>query len=178
VKEFELIFRRLQPRLYTYCCKYVDDPELAKDILQECFISLWENRTEITVSYESYLFRAVHNRCISHFRSLKVHADYETSIKLNLKEMEIYPEPPNPLMELYLKEIDELLQHCMEKLPEKCRLIFMMSRYQGMRSREIADELDISVRTVEAQIYYALKSIRIELKDYLPLIVLFFVELT
>jgi len=63
-----------------------------------------------------------------------------------------------------------------EKLPEKCRLVFMMSRYQGMKNQEIAAELGISVRTVEAQIYNALKVIKEELKDYLPLIALFFAE--
>ncbi len=174
VKEFERMFHRLQPRLYAYCCKYIDDSEHAKDIVQECFVNLWDNHAEITVSYESYLFRAVHNRCISHFRSLKVHADYEISVKQKLKEIEIYPETPYPLTELYLKEINELLQHCVEKLPEKCRLAFMMSRYRGMKSQEIADELGISVRTVDAQIYHALKIIKEELKDYLPLVVLLF----
>ena len=177
VKEFEQMFHRLQPRLYAYCCKYINNSELAKDIVQECFISLWENRTEITVSYEPYLFRAVHNRCISHFRSLKVHDDYATSVKQKLKEMEIYPETPYPLTELYLKEINELLQHCVEHLPEKCRLVFMMSRYQGMKNQEIAEELGISVRTVEAQIYHALKNMKEELKDYLPVIALFFTGL-
>ena len=177
VGEFERLFYRLQPRLYAYCCKYVDDSELAKDIVQDCFTNLWANRGEVTVSYESYLFRAVHNCCISHFRSLKVHTDYEASIRQKLKEIEIYPETPNPLMELYLKEINELLQHCVEKLPEKCRLVFMMSRYRGMKSQEIADELGISLRTVDAHIYSALKNIKEELKDYLPLITLFFAKI-
>ena len=174
VKEFERIFYRLQPRLYAYCCKYINDSEQAKDIVQECFVHLWDNRAEITGSYESYMFRAVHNRCISHFRSLKVHADYETSVKQRLKEMEIHPETPNPLTELYLKEINELLQDCVEKLPEKCRLVFMMSRYQGMKNKEIAAKLGVSVRTVDTQIYHALKIVKEELKDYLSLIALFF----
>jgi len=172
--EYEQIFRHLQPRLYAYCRKYIDDEEQAKDIVQECFMHLWENRADSIVSYESYLFRAVHNRCISYFRSLKVYADYETSVKQKLKEIEIYPETPNPLTELYMKEINELLKHCVDNLPEKCRLVFMMSRYQDMKNQEIADELGISVRTVDAHIYNALKIIKEELKDYLALIVLFF----
>jgi RNA polymerase sigma-70 factor (ECF subfamily) len=174
VKEFERIFHRLQPRLYAYCRKYIDDGEQAKDIVQECFVHLWENRYDIIVSCESYLFRAVHNRCISYFRSLRVHTDYEISVKEKLKEIEIYPETPNQLTELYLKEINELLQQSVEKLPEKCRLVFMMSRYQGMKSQEIAAELGISVRTVDTQIYNALKIIKEELKDYLFLFLLFF----
>ena len=172
--EFNRIFHHLQPRLYAYCRKYIDNEEQAKDIVQECFVNFWENRDETIVSYEPYLFSAVHNHCISYFRSLKVHADYEASVKQKLKEMEIHPETPNPLTELYLKEINELLQHCVEKLPERCRLIFMMSRYQDMKNQEIADELGISVRTVDAQIYNALKVIKKELKDYLVLIALFF----
>jgi RNA polymerase sigma-70 factor (ECF subfamily) len=174
LKEFEQVFCRLQPRLYAYCCKYIEDGEQAKDIVQECFVNLWDNRAEINVSLESYLFRAIHNRCISYFRSLKVHSHYETSVRQTLKEIEIHPEVPDPLTELYLKEINELLQHCIENLPEKCRMIFQMSRYQNMKNQEIAAELDISVRTVEAQIYQALKIIRKELKDYLPLIMLYF----
>jgi len=174
VKEFERLFYRLQPRLYAYCCKYVDDPELAKDIVQECFINLWNNRIEIIVSYESYLFRAVHNGCISYFRSCRLHSEYEASIRQKLKEIEIYPETPYPLTELYLKEINELLQQCIEKLPEKCRKVFTMSRFQGLKSQEIADELGINIRTVDSQIYHALKIIKKELKEYLLLIALFF----
>ena len=172
-KDFERTFNRLQPRLYAYCRKYIGDSEQAKDIVQECFVHLWENRDHIA-SCESYLFSAVHNRCISYFRSLKVHADYEASVKQKLKEIEIHPETPTPLTELYLKEINELVQNCVEKLPEKCRLVFMMSRYQGMKNQEIADELNISVRTVDAHIYQALKILKEELKDYLPLMALFF----
>ena len=175
-KSFNQLFKDLQPRLYAYCRKYINDSELAKDIVQECFVNFWENRDEVISSHEAYLLRAVHNRCISHFRSQKVHEDYESSVKLKLKEIELHPETPNPLSELYLKEINELLQHCVEKLPEKCRLVFMMSRYQGMKNQEVADELGVSIRTVEAHIYNALKIIREELKDYLPWITLFFVE--
>ena len=174
LRDFEQIYYRLQPRLYAYCRKYVDDGEQARDIVQECFANLWDNQTEVSVSHESYLFRAVHNRCISHFRSLKTHTNYETSVKQALKESEIHPEVPDPLTELYMKEINELLQHCIDKLPEKCRMIFVMSRYRNMKNQEIATELGISIRTVEAQIYHALKVIKEELKDYLPLIILYF----
>ena len=167
VREFEKMFYRLQPSLYAYCCKYINDGEQAKNVVQECFVNLWNNHTDIKVSHESYLFRAVHYRCILHFRSLKVHSNYETSGKQTLKEMEIHPEMPNPLMELYVKEINELLQHCVEKLPEKCRLVFMMSRYQGMKNQDIAAKLGISVRTVDSQIYHALKISKKKLKDYL-----------
>ncbi|GHV55409.1 DNA-directed RNA polymerase sigma-70 factor [Bacteroidia bacterium] len=174
IRYFERIFHRLQPRLYAYCRKYIDDSEQARDIVQECFANLWEQQADIHVSCESYLFRAVHNRCVSYYRSMEAQAGYETSLRLQLREEEIHPDLSYPLTELYLKEIDELLRHCLEKLPERCRLIFEMSRYRNMQNREIAGELNLSIRTVEAQIYHALKIIREELKDYLPCLLLLF----
>jgi RNA polymerase sigma-70 factor (ECF subfamily) len=177
VVEFKQLFNRLQPPLFAYCCKYINDNEQAKDIVQDCFSHLWENRDNIVESYDAYLFRSAHNGCISYLRSVSVHANYEVSTKQKLREMEIHPETPYPLTELYVKDINEILQHCLENLPEKCRLVFMMSRNQGMKNQEIADKLGMSVRTVEAQIYHALKIIKEELKDYMPFIALFFTEL-
>jgi len=174
IKHFESLFQRLQPRLFAFCCKYIDDKELARDFVQECFINLWENFDMVQSSYESYLFMAVRNRCLSHFRSLKIHAEYEESVKFRIKEIEFHSEIPEPLTEMYLKDIQELLQQSMKRLPEKCRLIFTMSRYQGMKNQEIADMLGISIRTVEAQIYNALKFLKDKLRDYAPLLLLLF----
>lgn len=175
---FEQLFYDLQPRLYAYCCKYVADGELARDIVQECFISLWENYENIETSYENYLFRAVHNRCLSHFRSERVHSEYAETIKMKIQAIEIHPELPYPLTELYLKEVNLLLQQSISQLPEKCRIIFMMSRYQGMKNQEIAEALGISVRTVDTHIYNALKILKVNLKDYLPLLLLFFPQIS
>jgi len=174
IKHFESLFKKMQPGLFAFCCKYLEDKELARDFVQECFISLWENYEYVDSSFESYMFTAVRNRCLSHLRSLKVHAEYEESIRIRMKEIEIHPETPTPLTEIYLKEVNALCQQTIEKLPEKCKLIFMMSRYQGMKNQEIAEALGISVRTVEAQIYNALKILKEELRDYLPIILLFF----
>ena len=174
IKHFESLFLRLQPGLFAFCCKYLDDKELSRDFVQECFISLWENYESVDSSFESYLFTAARNRCLSHFRSLKVHAEYDESIRLRMKEIEIHSDTPAPLTEIYLKEVNTICQQTIEKLPEKCKLIFMMSRYQGMKNKEIAESLRISTRTVEAQIYNALKILKKELHDYLPIILLFF----
>lgn len=174
LKNFEQLFHYLQPRLYAYCCKYIKEQELARDIVQECFVNLWENYENVEISYEFYLFKAVHNRCLSHFRSQRVHSEYESTVKEKIRELEIHPELPSPLTELYLKEVNILLQQSVAKLPEKCRLIFMMSRYQKMKSQEIADTLGISVRTVDAQIYNALKILKLKLKDYLPILIFLF----
>ncbi|MFT3993772.1 MAG: RNA polymerase sigma-70 factor [Dysgonomonas sp.] len=172
IKSFEKLFYNLQPRLYAYCRKYVDDTELAKDIVQECFGNLWDNYDNISSSKEYYLFRSVHNQCISHFRNRKVHYRYEDEIKAALKEIEISPEISYPLAELYMKEVEDMLEQSINNLPEKCKQIFIMSRYHGMKNKEIADALNISSRTVEAQIYNALKILKSDLRDYLTLLLL------
>lgn len=174
IKHFELLFRQLQPKLFAFCCKYIEDREQARDFVQECFINLWENYDSVQSSYESYLFTAVRNRCLSHFRSLKVHAGYEESIAFRIKEIEIHPEMPEPLTDIYLKEIDILLKNSIDKLPPKCKSIFMMSRYDDMKNSEIAEALGVSVRTVEAQIYSALKVLKMHFRDYLLTILIFF----
>lgn len=166
---FESLFQKLQPRLFAYCCKYVENEELARDIVQECLVELWENYENISNSYERYMIVAVKNRCISHFRTLQLQSKFSESVQLKIKEFEFHPSIPDPLTDIYMKEIGELLQEYIEKLPDKCRQIFIMSRQEGLKNQEIADRLGISVRTVEAQIYHALKSIRIGLKDYLPI---------
>ncbi|MDR0742868.1 MAG: RNA polymerase sigma-70 factor [Tannerella sp.] len=168
VKLFESLFQQMQPRLFAFCCKYVEDKELARDFVQECFISLWENFGAVEHSHESYLFTSVRNRCLSYIRSRKVHAEYEEAVNLRIRELEIHPEMPGPLTDLYLKELNEILHRSIEKLPGKCKRIFRMSRYRGLKNQEIADQLNISVRTVEAQIYNALKILKEDLKDYLP----------
>lgn len=174
IQHFELLFKQMQPRLFAFCCKYVEDEELARDFVQECFISLWENYESVESSFESYLFTSVRNRCLSYIRSRKIHVEYEESVRFRMKEIEIHPEMPDPLEELYLKELNEILHRSIEKLPQKCRQIFMMSRYQGMKNQEIADQLNVSVRTVEAQIYNALKVLKADLQNYFPASLLFF----
>jgi RNA polymerase sigma-70 factor (ECF subfamily) len=167
VECFEKLYYQLQPRLYAYCRKYINDKEQAKDIVQECFISLWENFNTVNTSPEFYLFKSIHNRCISHFRSIKTKVACDDTIDIQLAEMGIHSELHYPLVELYLNDINTLLQQTIEGLPEKCKQIFILSRYHGLKNQEIAEKLSISVRTVESQIYNALKILKNTLKDYL-----------
>ncbi len=174
IELFEQAFGRLQPRLFAYCRKWVDDEEAARDIVQECFLGLWNHRAHVAPPYDSYLFRSVHNRCMSHFKAKRVRTGYELSCRERIAEHSLHPETPYPLTELYMKEIEELMRLCIDKLPEKRREIFVMSRYRNMTNGEIARQLGVSVRTVETQLYNALGALRRELKDYLPLIMLLY----
>ncbi|MDO4702775.1 RNA polymerase sigma-70 factor [Tannerella sp.] len=174
IRAFESLFRRMQPKLFAFCRKYIDDEECARDIVQECFIGLWEHYAENICSCESYLFRSVHNRCLSYIRSQKVSAAYEETVRWRIREIELHPEPNSPLVDLYVKELNGLIHHTVEKLPAKCRKIFEMSRFHGLRNHEIAETLGLSVRTVEVQIYNALKIFKTAFNDYLPILLIFF----
>ena len=176
IRIFEELFRRMQPKLLAFCRKYVDDEECARDIVQECFIGLWEHYATNIHSYESYLFRSVCNRCLSYIRSRKTSAVYEEAVRWRIREIELHPEIPGPLVDLYVKELHGMMHRIMEKLPAKCRQIFEMSRYRGMKNQEIAEKLGLSIRTVEVQIYNALKVFKTAFNDYLPtLLIIFFI---
>lgn len=174
IRAFESLFRQMQPKLFAFCRKYVDDEECARDIVQECFIGLWEHYAENICSHESYLFRSVHNRCLSYIRSQKVSAAYEETVGWRIREIELHPEMNSPLADLYVKELNGIMHHTVEKLPVKCRRIFEMSRYRGMKNQEIAEKLGLSIRTVEAQIYNALKVFKTAFNDYLPILLILF----
>ncbi len=175
IREFESLFRRMQPQLFAFCRKYVDDEECARDIVQECFIGLWEHYDDSIHSYESYLVRSVHNRCLSFIRSRKVGAAYyEDVVRWRIREIELHPEEPDPLADLYVKELHGMVHRIVEKLPVKCRKIFEMSRYRGMKNQEIATVLGLSVRTVEVQIYNALKIFKTAFNDYLLILLIIF----
>jgi RNA polymerase sigma-70 factor (ECF subfamily) len=114
----------------------------------------------------------VRNSCLQNLEKQKVRNKYLESNKLNLQEDELqfYMNERTSLIE---RELENKLHEVLENLPERCKQIFLMSRFEHKKNREIAEELDISVKAVEKQISKALISIRLEMKDYLPLLMFF-----
>ncbi|MDR2473868.1 MAG: RNA polymerase sigma-70 factor [Tannerella sp.] len=174
-RDFEQMYKNLHPRIYAYCRKYIADRETARDIVQDSFIKLWENFDIITTSHSAYLFQIVTNACLTHFREMKLKAEHEEYVGWQLREYEIHPcGAPEALQQLYLKDLEDRLHQSLEQMPDACRKIFMMSRFENMSNRDIADKLGISIRTVENQIYSALKMLKKDLKDFYPVILCFF----
>lgn len=167
---FEQLFKTHYVHLCNYAHQYVRDWDSAKDITQKVYINLWENRTEIDPqkSLQSYLFTAVRNRCLNYMRDQKKYRS--RVLDLELMESDI------PFMEdnRQLKELQEKISAAVSDLPEKCRLVFEMSRYRDMKYQDIAAELDISVKTVEAHMSRALKGLREKLQAYLHLLWILF----
>lgn len=171
--DFEQFFRTHQPRMVLYANRLVDDWETARDIVQEVFLSFWENkhRIELTVSLQSYLFTAVKNQCANYIKHKIVVQKYTELTQAEFRELEInyYTTTDEQHLKLFEQELGEKIERSVRTLPEQCRRTFELSRFEGLKSGEIAKKMNISVRTVETQLYRALKVLKELLKDNLPL---------
>jgi RNA polymerase sigma-70 factor (ECF subfamily) len=167
---FELFFRKYYARLCAFANKFLNDPEEAKEIVQDVFSKIWEGREEIDPedSLKSYVFKIAQNLSINKLRRKKVETSYTEIYKLVYIEHLEYSVHES----LLAKELEENITQAINKLPAQCCKIFELSRVEGLKYREIADTLHISVKTVEAQMSKALNSLRLELSDYLTLLLI------
>jgi RNA polymerase sigma-70 factor (ECF subfamily) len=166
---FELLFHFYYPSLVVYSAQFTTDRMEAEEIVQDFFVRLWQRHWLLvpSESLKSYFFLSVKNGSLNFLKHKKVEEKY---IK---KMLELSNHHPAYDPDSYLdSELQEKIRHSIDLLPEKCREVFIMSRLRGMKNEEIASELIISKRTVETQISKALKVLRIELKDYVGLIIL------
>lgn len=162
-KVFEQIFREHYSVLAGFALKYLHDPDLSEEIVQEMFSNLWikSDVIEVRTSIKSYLYGAVRNACLNYIKHQKIEEKYADHVKLTISSVK----------ETDFLELDELQQRiaeAMDKIPDKCREIFELSRYEGKKYKEIAEELGLSQKTVENQMGKALRILRDELGDYLP----------
>lgn len=167
---FDSIYVSYYPRMIRFAREYVPVEEDAENIVQDIFVMLWEKREvlEIKVSLAPWLFTLVKNRCLDFLR-------HETAGKEFAKEYEAKRIALEQLDYAFSsdEELEEILATAINSLPERCRKIFIKSRVEGKKYKEIAAELEISINTVENQMSIALKKLRISLKDYLPLLIFF-----
>jgi RNA polymerase sigma-70 factor (ECF subfamily) len=168
---FEKQFRAHYSKLCSYACLFLNDPDAAEDVVQEVFFKLWNNRAEITIntSVKSYLFRAVRNGCMNVIDHISIRDAYKV-----VNEEDIRSSEKNHVDEAIVSELEQRIRETIDQLPVERRRIFIMSRFDGLKYREIAGQLNISVKTVENQMYQALRFLREKLADYLPLILLLF----
>ena len=162
---FELLFRKYYIRLCAFTNKFLNDPEEAREIVQHVFVKIWEGRDEIDPedSLKSYLFKIAQNLSLNKLRRKKVESKYTEVLKLVYIEQQEFSVHES----LMARELEEHISHSIGKLPAECRRVFELSRIEGLKYREIADTLNISIKTVEAQMSKAIRSLRIELSDYL-----------
>ena len=158
--EFESLFRSSYVSLVRYAKSIIKDHDSAEEIVQDLFFRLWQNRERINIesSLNGYLFRAVHNKCLHYINHLKIvgqHAQ-ETAAGQTMKV-------EDPVDIIKYKELQEKINMILERLPDRCSLIFCLNRFDGLKYNEIAEKLSVSVKTVEANMGRALKEFRKEL---------------
>ena len=166
---FDFFFNYYYPGLCVYAQNIISIPQQeAKDLVQDVFVKFWNDRekTDIRFSIRSYLFVSVKNKCFDLHR--KRTADLKV-LEIT-KDFDITDESFDTYV---LSELESLFNRSLEKLPERCREVFELSRFHGLKNREIAAKLNLSEKTVENQVTKALHILKEELKDYLPLLALF-----
>ena len=154
---YRQLFDQYYQKLVVFAYKYLDDLESARDIVQEFYLYLYESRQSISIqtSLKSYLYSAVKNRCLNQVKHEQVKEKHR-----NMRRSEANVSDPDLEEIMDAVELEARVYEIVSKLPEKCRQIYIMSRVDGKRNREIADELNLSIRTVETQISKALKSLK------------------
>jgi len=163
---FEAIFRAYYPRLVVLVQAYVRSKETAEDLVQQLFVNIWRRHQtlEISESLNSYLYRAARNTAFNHLRHARVE-------RLGHEQIAAAPlrlvEPADAMVGEH--DLARAIDQAVEELPERCRLVFTLSRREGLTQREIAEALGISVKTVETQMHRAFETLRTKLAPFLAL---------
>ncbi len=169
---FETIFNIYYPRLVYFAKEYVPNHE-SENLVQDAFISMWNKKPEFLneSQLQSYLYTNVKNNCLMYLRHEKVREKFGKE-KLLQKQNEVYTDALKSIdtSALVFQEIEVIIEKTLKELPPRCREVFVLSRLEGKKNKEVAETLNISLKSVEAQITKALKVFRGRLKDYLPLV--------
>ncbi len=167
-KVFETFFRTYYQRLCNYANTILNDMDEAEEMVQNAFLTLWEKRETIEVhtSLKSYMYRTVYNSSLNRVKHLKVqqkHGEfYKHSATLT------HESTSEKLME---SELENMARNAVEQMPPQCRAVFKLSRFENLSYAEIAQQLGISVKTVENHMVKALRTLRVKLKDFLPVLI-------
>lgn len=171
----EMLFKTYYKPLCNYAYSFLNDKDEAEEVVQATFINLWDKRQsiEIQTSLKSYLYRMVRNASLNVIKHVKVkqtHAKHEMTSGEPMHE--------DVAQSVISSELEQKIYEAMKVLPEQCRLVFQLSRFEELKYSEIAEQLEISVKTVENHMGKALRIMRDQLKAYLPLFLIFIKDWT
>ncbi len=168
-KAFQFLFKKYYPRLLAYAIRFVKEKEIAEDIIQEVFMSFWEKRQLLkSISLSSLLFCMVRNASINYLKQKVLVEKYPIEFIENIDGEEKLYTLDFALSadeETLYEELKKKIQEALSILPERSREIFLLSRFNGLKNKEIASKLDISTTAVEKHISKSLKKISLYLKD-------------
>ena len=177
--DFEQFYITWYSRAKYFAREYVHSESDAENIIQDVFLHLYERRDlmDAYTNLTAYLFTSIKNRCLDYLRkwvleqetAQGVQDEFEMELRMKYDSLEIFNTQFSDETDL-----GELLDNALQKLPERCRNIFIMNKLEGKKQKEIAEELNLSINTVESQMGIAYKKLREELKDCLPLFIFLF----
>ncbi len=177
--DFESFYITWYSRVKYFARDYVLSEEEAENITQDVFLELYQKKDimDLHINLVAYLFTSVKNKCINCLRrklleqeaAVRMQEEFELSFRMKFDSLEAFD-----VDELSEENIKDIIEKALQTLPDRCREIFVLSKLQGKKQKEIAEELNISVKTVESQITIAYKKLKEELKNHLPLLLFIF----
>ncbi|HKZ39205.1 MAG TPA: RNA polymerase sigma-70 factor [Chryseolinea sp.] len=170
ITAFEMLFRTYYQPLCNYAYTFVQDRDEAEEIVQAIFLSVWEKRDKLDIhtGVRPYLYAMVRNAALNILKHEKIKQQH-VALELAVADRSV----ESVTRTVLASELETRIHKALEKLPEQCRLVFKLSRFEELKYAEIAEQLNISIKTVENQMGKALKIMREQLKDYLPLFLVF-----
>lgn len=164
---FEMLFRTYYQPLCNYAYTFLQDREDAEEIVQSTFLMVWEKRDTLAIrtSVKPYLYAMVRNACLNVLKHEKIkqrHAGEEIALAERAHD--------SVSQVVATRELEHRIKIAMDELPEQCRLVFKLSRFEELKYSEIAEQLNISIKTVENHMGKALRIMREQLKDFLPIV--------
>ncbi|WP_281986269.1 RNA polymerase sigma-70 factor [Aquimarina aggregata] len=166
---FKIVFELYYSKLLYLAQSYISNREDAEEIIQDVFLKAWKKRKKITSNINGYLFKITKNSCLDYLRSKK----HKLSRTNNMVQLEAFlnhnalsDKDTSTILE---KELELRIQASISLLPEKCQEVFVKSRIEGLKNKEISNELDISIKTVENHMSKAIRHMRFHLKEFLSL---------
>nr|WP_242513721.1 RNA polymerase sigma-70 factor [Galbibacter mesophilus] len=172
LKSFEELYNHYFPILCNYVVRFVASKEIAQDLISDLFFKFWKNRKKIKInsSVRAYFFTSAKNTAYNYLsREYRKYTSLEDSPVIALNSNQVSPEGG-----IIYDELSEKIKAAINELSPQCKKVFLLSRNEGLKYREIADRLNISNKAVEANMSRALKSLKFSLKYYLSLLILFF----
>lgn len=169
-KAFRHLFEKNYNQLEWYAFGIVREREAARDLVSDAFLQLWQRRSSFEDGRDPlpWLKTTIHNRALNHLRD---HRKFHPDLEAVLHDNDSSHQPADPVD---FKQLQKTVHKTLEKMPERVREVFLLSRNENLKYQQIADRLGISVKTVEVQMGKALRILRENLGEYLPLVLLFF----
>ena len=178
---YKALFRKYYPNLIFYATRLVGEEE-AEDVVQDVFVELWKRKDsmEIGDQIQAFLYRAVYTRSLNVLKHRNIESGYMAIVEeINQKRVEFYqPDNNEVIRRIEDRELKKEIYDAINELPDKCKEVFKLSYLHDMKNREIADTMGVSLRTVEAHMYKALKYLRSRLDHLIILLTLFSVSYT